>query len=853
VESALTHNAEDVFARLLGDGAAGRSGGGDEALRRLSRLIGAQDNQDAVGQWLHAVASTVRPAETIEAEKGAVPGSKGLQWERAAELLRELARGLRQSGVELRRTLVVAGGDDALLLDGVLEQARARAVDATADLGARQRAIRTLALSTYGRENEVLTGLLGSHEPPEVQLATLEAVSAFQGVRVAEALIEQWRGWTPKVRSRALEVILERPERVTVLLDAIDGGAVLPGELAPAQRRDLRRYANGDVAKRARQVLPEVPSARREEVVAAYRSSLTTPGDAERGAALFAKNCASCHEFRGVGYALGPNISNSHERGLEGLLQNILDPNREVDPQYLNYEVVVTDGRVLSGLVSAESAGAVTLERGAGLRETVSRTELVSLRSSGVSLMPEGLEAEISPVAMADLLAYLAAIAGEVNTVGGGWQAGVSKRNITPLEPMWLSGYGSRDHPSTGKLTDLWAKALYMQDGQGRAAVLVTLDLVGLDRELSLAVRRQICEQHGLELADVALATSHTHTGPVVGDNLKAMYFFDAEERTRVVSYAERLGGLIVAVVAEARANVAPTRLEWGTGKATFAVNRRENREADIPELRASGRLKGPVDHDVPVLRVATATGRLLAVVFGYACHCTVLDTYEWSGDYAGFAQAELEKSHPSALALFWAGCGADQNPLPRRSVSLALQYGRNLASAVDEVLSGDLRPILGRLRTAYDEIDLPFGTLPTTEEIAEQIGSENRYLSSRARLLQAKIENDGALSPTYPYPIQSWQLGSRLRFVLLGGEVVVDYALRLKQELGPLWVAGYSNDVMAYIPSRRVLAEGGYEGATSMIYYGQPTSWAAELEDMIVNKVKEQLTPVAVDTAVSK
>ena len=844
VESALSRDAETVFGALLLAESTTSSSDATEALRRLSRLIGAQGDQEALARWLDAVVDSVK-AETPPpvAAPSATPAGSSSAWERAAGLLQALARGRSESGVNLRRSLVVAGRDGALLLDGVLERARNRARDAASDLGARDRAIRILALSSYGRERESLLQLLGGREPPQVQLAALDALSSFHVVQVAQDLLESWSGWTPKVRQKALDVILERPERVTALLDAIEDGNVSAGELAPTQRRSLRDYPRREIKQRARKILPEVQRARREEVVASYRPSLTQAGDAVRGQAVFTKNCASCHEFGGVGYALGPNITSSHERGLEGLLQNILDPNREVDPQYTNYELVTGDGRVLSGLISSESAGSITIERGAGQRETVSREDLASLKSSGVSLMPEGLEAEIDATAMADLLTYLSSGQVRAEALDGGWRAGVSKRNITPLESLWLSGYASRDRPSEGKLTDLWAKALYMQDPDGRRAVLVTLDLIGIARGLSLAVRKEICKAHGLELADVALATSHTHTGPVVGKNLD-IYGLDDDQAARVERYAQRLARLIVEVVAEASANVAPTRLEWGTGRASFAVNRRENREADVPRLRASGKLKGPVDHDVPVLRVATAKGRLLAVVFGYACHCTVLSSYEWSGDYAGFAQMELEKNHPSALALFWAGCGADQNPLPRRTVALARGYGRELAVAVEEVLDGHLQPIRGRLRTAYEEIDLPFAPLPSAGDLAEQARSENRYVANRARILQARIANDGPLSPTYPYPVQSWQLGSRLRFVLLGGEVVVDYALRLKHELGPLWIAAYSNDVMAYIPSRRVLAEGGYEGATSMIYYAQPTVWAPDIEDMIVEKVNEQLAP---------
>jgi hypothetical protein len=228
------------------------------------------------------------------------------------------------------------------------------------------------------------------------------------------------------------------------------------------------------------------------------------------------------------------------------------------------------------------------------------------------------------------------------------------------------------------------------------------------------------------------------------------------------------------------------------------------------------------------------------ALAFGYACHATVLNGYQWSGDWPGYAQAEVEKAHPGAVALFWAGCGADQNPLPRRSVNLAREYGLKAAAGVRDALAAGLKPIDGGLATAYSEIDLPFSELPTTEQLRKDIESRDVYVARRAKLLLAKLEEGGRLDETYPYPVQVWKLGDEPTWVLLGGEVVVDYSLRLKKELGPgrTWVAGYANDVMAYIPSLRVLKEGGYEGGGAMVYYGLPAPWSPEVEERIVKEV---------------
>jgi neutral ceramidase len=417
------------------------------------------------------------------------------------------------------------------------------------------------------------------------------------------------------------------------------------------------------------------------------------------------------------------------------------------------------------------------------------------------------------------------------------WRAGAAKTVITPSELMWMSGYGSRDKHAEGTLHDLWAKALVLEDPSGEKLLLITLDLVGIDRTTSQEICRRLEKNHGLRRSQIALCMSHTHTGPVVGRNLMAMYSLDDMQLAMVDRYTTFLIDSIDAVTRKAFESMAPAALSYGEGHATFAVNRRTNREADVPALRESGELKGPVDHAVPVLAVKDANGKLLAVVTGYACHATVLSFYQWSGDWPGFAQIEIEKRHPECIALFWAGCGADQNPLPRRTVELAESYGQQLAAAAEDVLQHSLKEVSGKIHSVYQEIDLAFAELPSVEQIEADAKGGDRYLAGRAKQLLSTIEAHGKLSQTYPYPVQIWAIGNDVSMVILGGEVVVDYSLRLRHELAGsnIWVAGYSNDVMAYIPSARVLQEGGYEGATAMIYYGLPTSWSGQVEEHIV------------------
>jgi neutral ceramidase len=425
---------------------------------------------------------------------------------------------------------------------------------------------------------------------------------------------------------------------------------------------------------------------------------------------------------------------------------------------------------------------------------------------------------------------------------------GIARGIITPEQPMWMAGYGYRDHRAEGKVHDLFVKAVVLGEP---AVVLVTLDLAGIDRDTTRRITDRLAERHGIARDRVAINCSHTHCGPIIGSMLATMFALPPEDIDLRSRYTRLVEDRVVDCVGQALADRKPARVSWGQGTCSVAVNRRENKEAEVPAIRAAGRpLRGPFDHDVPVLAIHDEAGHVRAAVFGYACHATVLSFYQWCGDYPGFACLEWERRHPGATACFWAGCGGDQNPLPRRTVELAEAYGARLADAVDAVLDeGALRPIVGRIETRYEELPLDLATPPDRAAWERTLADGNSFEKARARHLLALFDRDGRLDTTYPaYPVQAWRLGDGGPcWVFLGGEVVVDYALRLKAELGreTTWVAGYSNDVMAYIPSRRVLVEGGYEGAGAMLYYGLPATWAESVEEKIIDAVRRVVKPL--------
>ena len=409
------------------------------------------------------------------------------------------------------------------------------------------------------------------------------------------------------------------------------------------------------------------------------------------------------------------------------------------------------------------------------------------------------------------------------------WQAGFAKVVITPDEPIWMDGYGGRSRPAEGKVHDLYAKTAALRDPSGKLVVFVSTDLIGVPIKMSRLIAAQMKKRHGLEREDIMITCSHTHCGPALDHKLSHMLDMKANDWEKIFKYQDQLNQKIMAIIDGAIKDLQPARLETGIGNCGFASNRRAPKGL------------GPYDHEVPVLRVTSVDGaKLRGVIFGYACHNTTLSFYQWCGDYAGFAQIHLEDRHPGAVALFFAGCGADQNPLPRRKVELAQKYGRMLGVAVDKVLDSKMQPVEGSAGSAFKEIDLTFDRLPSQKELEAQLKSGSRYTRARARVLLHELQENGKLQPTYPYPVQVWRLGNAVTWVTLGGEVVVDYSIRLKKELGQgrTWVTGYANDVMSYIPSERVLQEGGYEGDSSMIVYQQPSKWKAGLEDQIVDTV---------------
>ncbi len=421
------------------------------------------------------------------------------------------------------------------------------------------------------------------------------------------------------------------------------------------------------------------------------------------------------------------------------------------------------------------------------------------------------------------------------------FEAGAGRADITPEEPIRLAGYASREKPTpaTAVVQRLFTKALALKDDAGRVSLLVSADTIGTPAWFNDALARRIERELGVPRARFLFACSHSHSAPVIAGCLDDMYDLSPEEKKAVETYTQKFLERAFTAAKDAVANLAPATLSYGEGRAGFAGNRR----AFGPRGVGFGiNPNGAVDHAVPVLQVTGKDSAPLALVFGYACHCTTPGaTDEIAGDWAGFAQDHLESVYPGVTALAVIGCGADANPNPRGNMTMARGHGLELAGAIAAVLRQPMRPVTGHLGAAFESLPLPLDPAPKKPEIETLLVSEKRPPSQRYyRSLLAQLERGEPLLDHVPCPVQVWKFGSVFTLVGIGGEVVVDYSLRLKRARPDdrLWVAGYCNDVFGYLPSQRILVEGGYEADASRIYYGIPSRFNPQTEDLVIESV---------------
>ncbi len=425
-------------------------------------------------------------------------------------------------------------------------------------------------------------------------------------------------------------------------------------------------------------------------------------------------------------------------------------------------------------------------------------------------------------------------------------EVGLSARDITPPGPIWLAGYAARKHPSEKVDSPLMVQAVAFKGGDERV-VLVSLDNCEVSHAFIAPTVEELRARHGLKPGALVVVSSHTHSAPVLENTLTSMYNLSPADEEQIHNYSAFLKSKLAEVVAAALADLKPARLEQGIGRASFALNRRvyNGDKVDFGENP-----DGPVDQDVPVLKIMGTNGGMRAILFGYACHGTSIagdDFYIVSGDYMAYTRQHLETHYPGAVAIYLTGMGADSNPSPRGTLLDAKRHGLELAGAVAGVLSRPMRPVQGALKLAYAEADLPFADPPPREQIEKDSKSGDVYTRNRATGYLKLLDAGKPLPASLKLPLAALRIGDDVTFVVMGGEDVVDYGRRFKRIFAAdhPWLIGYAYEVPCYIPSVRILKEGGYEAQSSLIYYGIYGPFRTSIEGILIGKMTELVDTV--------
>lgn len=386
--SSLARDGGAVFEALGSNAEFRKSQAGDLFMQQLAEQVGAANHKGEVAGILKAI------DELAPAEK-----------EQAVKWVESLAK--KQKGAAKKILLAAAGGKAAELLDGLILDATRVASNDKAAINERVQAIRTLRLATFKRVSKLLGKLLQLQQPTPVQAAALDTLASFPEPSVAEMTLTAWPGFSPTLRKRAIELLLSRPRWIEPFLDAVETNKVGRGELDAARLELLKQHPDKQVALRVKSLFGQTAFGDRAAIVKRYQPALKLKGDPQRGKELFKKTCSACHLLDGVGTAVGADLNGVRNQGAAALLLNVLDPNRDVKPKFLNYVLEITDGRVLSGLIRSESANTITLRLADGKELTLQRVEIEQMRSTQLSFMPQGVEKQLDLQAMSDLLAYL--------------------------------------------------------------------------------------------------------------------------------------------------------------------------------------------------------------------------------------------------------------------------------------------------------------------------------------------------------------------------------------------------------------------------------------------------------------
>ncbi|MCA9014013.1 MAG: HEAT repeat domain-containing protein, partial [Planctomycetaceae bacterium] len=398
VLSSLSETTAPFLASLLEDVEFAASADAQPLLSQLANVIGTRQQIPEVNQILELTARYRYPGQQQKTE--AVQD----------EVVLAIGQGLKRGGKTVLAFAKADEGASARLVRDSIARAKQTSADKSQTLAARQQAIDLLSCTDLATAEAALLPLLAAREPQEIQISVVEAFTSFTDTQIAELLLKEYPSLTPNVRTEIVNQLLKRQNWILRLFAAISDRTVSIGQIPQVRRTILLKSTNPEIKKQAEQLFAGETLGPRREIIAQYQPALSLKSDLAAGKSVFKRECLTCHKLGTEGYEVGPNLATIKNRTAPEILVHVLDPNKEVSPNYLEYVIVTGDGLIETGIIVNETPSSITLKKAENKQITILRENIEEIRSSGKSLMPEGFEKKIKTREMADLIAYLMAL-----------------------------------------------------------------------------------------------------------------------------------------------------------------------------------------------------------------------------------------------------------------------------------------------------------------------------------------------------------------------------------------------------------------------------------------------------------
>tara|TARA_R110002049_G_scaffold4601_6_gene32859 strand:- start:34591 stop:39018 length:4428 start_codon:yes stop_codon:yes gene_type:complete len=706
---------------------------------------------------------------------------------------------------------------------------------------------------------ESLGDLLELQTPVGVQLGVISHLGTRSAPEIADILLDRWSSHSPRVRASILSVLPTKPAWLTTLLDAIAAKRVVASDIDSASLQTLLVTGNREQRDRTAELLAGTLDTNRRQVVKDHQVVLKMKGDPERGRQVFKKDCSTCHQLDGVGNDIGPNLVSITDKRPESLLSSILDPSAAVDSKHVMYVALTVDGKALSGILKSESGNSITLINQENKPQTILRSELETLKSTGKSLMPDGFEKQLTHQDLADVMAYVA-VAGDTATTSAKrvkTRVGFAEKDISPKIGMERPGnYFKNFH--TAFHDPCKVRVAVFDDGQQQVA-LVSVDALIVRSPLVHAARQRIAQETGIPASSIMIAATHSHSSGPTGMLLPGEFdhaddfvqHLAYEESTMAdSSYLELVENQIVAGVVEAYERCDHVKMGFGSGyEDSVTFNRRfrmrngqtyTSPRAGNPDIIEPA---GPIDPDVGVIGVWSAAGELTGCVVNFSCHATT-NPPGISANYIYYLEQQIRTTFGDQVILvFLAGASGDVNTSNNHSKVFPM-VGETAGRLVGAKVGAEAVEQLLQMGKTDD------ATLAASQKILQiprRVPSKDRVAIARQKVRQPKTRENTAewifaketvlldaliqKEPVRDVEIQAIQVGP-VCFVTTPAEYFCQYGLDQKKAIDfPMtFPVSLANACVGYVPIEDAFGPGGGGYETRMTSYSNLVPTAGRL-----------------------